>query len=73
MLLWFSLTKYFLRDERFASFPKTIVASSRVVINGIIGILPAVIGLAFFTTVNLYSIFRHKSFGETFMTMFYTA
>lgn len=72
MLLWLSLTKYLLQSSYFSTFPKTIVASTGVVFNGLMGILPVAIGIAFFTTVNLYSIFRHKTFQEAFMTMFYT-
>jgi hypothetical protein len=49
-----------------------MVASAKVVFNGVLGMLPAVIGVGFFTTVYLYSIFRHKSFKEACFTMFYT-
>ena len=59
MLLWFSLTKYLLSNSKFSTFPKTIVASTKVVFYGILGILPAAIGIGMFTTVNLYGIFRH--------------
>lgn len=72
MLLWLSMTKYLLSNNDYATFPKTIMASTRVVFDGILGILPAAIGIAMFTTVNLYSIFRHKTFGAAFFTMFYT-
>ena len=72
LLLWLSLTKYLISSLDYSTFPKTIVASTSVVFNGVLGILPAAIGIAFFTTVNLYSIFRHKTFGEAFFTMFYT-
>jgi hypothetical protein len=72
LLLWLSLIKYLNFSTNFSTFPKTMVASVKVVGEGILGILPMAIGIGFFTTVNLYSIFRHKSFGEACFCMFYT-
>ena len=48
-----------------------MINSSSEIFNGLIGIMPVMIGAAFYTTTVLYSQFRFKDFPTALMTQFY--
>ena len=42
-----------------------------VVLNGMVGLMPCLIGIAYFTNIQLYEYFRFMDVYETMFTMFY--
>ena len=68
---WMSLNSYLTYSSDWAYIPNTIIQSSGQVVNGLIGILPVMIGIAMFTTTQLFSHFRFMSFEHSLFTMFY--
>ena len=53
-LAWFSLNGYFSFSQNYAYVIKTLMFSSKNVANGLVGIAPVAIGIAFFSTTLLY-------------------
>ena len=54
LLSWISLNSYLTFSSEWAVIPNTIVQSSASVLNGIIGFLPFMVGLAMFSTTVLF-------------------
>jgi len=71
LLAWVSLNLYLNYTEKFAYLPNTIIGSSSAVFNGFVGIMPVMIGCAFYSSTMLYMQFRFKDFWNSLMTMFY--
>jgi len=71
LLFWLCLNKYMLWFKDLAVFPNTLIRSTRMVLNGIVGVLPVMIGIAFLSGVMLNNIFRFNSVYESMFTMYY--
>ena len=55
LLAWFSLNRYLTYNTEYAYMPRTMMNSSSSIFNGLVGIMPVMIGAAFYTTTVLYS------------------
>ena len=72
LLLWLALNRYLTPKQDYGFLPKTMIHSAYEVFNGLIGILPIVIGTAVILSVFLYQVFRFESITRAMFTMFYT-
>ena len=71
-LMLLALQKYLLYEDKYANLPNTLIGSARAVANGLFGILPVAIGIAFYGTTVLYMSHRFRSFSCSMFAMFYT-
>ena len=55
LLYWISINGYFLHHKKYDSVPITMIATAKVIAQGMIGILPMVIGVAMFISVAISS------------------
>jgi len=68
---WVSLNYFLSLTTNYSYLPDTMIGSSGEVARGFIGILPVMIGVAFYSSPMFYMQFRFKDFWNSFMTMFY--
>lgn len=69
-MLLVALNKYLAYGE-FAQFPRTVSFSIETVFNGIVGVLPLLIGFSIIITVYLYANFRFVSIDVSLFALFY--
>lgn len=71
LLSWTSLNSYLVYNKEYACLANTIIASSVHVLNGLVGILPAFIGLAALCVPYLGMCFRFKDWAAAAFTCYY--
>ena len=71
LLYWFSVNGYFLHSEAYDQVPTTMIASAKLVAEGMIGILPLCIGVSVLLTVTFYSMHQYRTAPAALFTMFY--
>ena len=71
LLLWISVNGYYLYYRDYDKVPITIITSAKVVIEGIVGILPMCIGVAIMLTCLFYQMHQYRTPWASLFTMFY--
>lgn len=71
LLLWVSLNKYLYDMKDYKYIPGTLLNTSRMVFDGLVGTIPVALGICYFTTTQFYMLFRFKDAEATLFTMLY--
>jgi len=72
LILLLSFNKYLYMSKDYGIFPKTLVKASRTVLEGLIGVLPLIVGLMFMAKVIFFESYLFKSLSDTGFTFFFT-